>query len=365
MTNRQRERLGSLAVHVALLSGSLLMLVPLAWMVSTSLKEGGIGTPGRIEWLPYSDYLLQEDGARKQVHVLQASVKDVDSGAVHNVGVDSLDQRRQRTVAYVDGKRIASEILSYTVRVPDAEDNGYADTSVPFGRVQRRIAPRGENYGEALHLMKFWTLLKNTVAITYLGTLGTLLSCSLVAYGFARFRFPGRGPLFLILLSTMMLPPVVTMIPVYLIFRDLGWIDTLYPLFVPAWLGTNAFAVFLFRQFYMTVPFDLDDAATIDGCSPLGIYWHVLLPLTKPVMATVGIFTFTAYWLDFMGPLIYLNSDRMATLSLGLYIFKGPFSAEWHYLMAATLVVSLPCILLFLFGQRFFIKGVVMSGLKA
>ena len=204
----------------------------------------------------------------------------------------------------------------------------------------------------------------NTLAITFLGTAGTILSCSFVAYGFARFRFPGRNFLFLVLLSSMMLPPIVTMIPVYLLFREFGWIDTLLPLFVPAWFGVNAFAVFLFRQYFMTVPFDLDDAARIDGCNALRTYWHILLPLARPVMATVAIFCFTSYWLDFMGPLIYLNTGDKFTLALGLYTFKGAYTTQWHYLMAATLVVSLPCIVLFLAGQRFFVRGVVLSGLK-
>jgi ABC-type glycerol-3-phosphate transport system permease component len=212
--------------------------------------------------------------------------------------------------------------------------------------------------------MRFWACLANTLAITFLGTAGTLLSCSFVAYGFARFRFPGNNVLFLVLLSSMMLPPVVTMVPVYLLFRELHWIDTLLPLFAPAWFSINAFAVFLFRQYFMTLPFDLDDAARIDGCNSLGIYWHVLLPLARPVMATVGIFCFTHYWLDFMGPLIYLNTSEKFTLSLGLYMFKGAYTTQWHYLMAATLAVSLPCIILFFAGQRLFIRGVVMSGLK-
>ena len=354
---------GRIAAHAVLLSAAAVMLVPLAWMVSTSLKQSGLGMSRGVEWLPWKD-VWTEEGVARDVMVLGARVARSDGGGTIEVGVKSLASRRRLTEVFLPEGRCAGEVVAFHIRPMTGEEGAAEALWVPYAAVRRMLAPHWRNYAEALEKMRFGACLANTFAVTFLGTIGTILSCSFVAYGFARFRFPGRDVLFLVLLSTMMLPPVVTMIPVYLIFRELRWIDTLLPLFVPAWFSVNAFAVFLFRQYFMTVPFDLDDAARIDGCNALGIYRHVLLPLATPVMATVAIFCFTSYWLDFMGPLIYLNRIEKFTLALGLYTFKGAYTTQWHYLMAATLVVSLPCILLFLFGQRLFVRGVVMSGLK-
>jgi multiple sugar transport system permease protein len=358
-----RVSIGRALIHGVLLTTSVAMLLPLGWMLSTSLKGSTQSLGQGIQWLPWQDYWRHGDTNEKVV-VLGAQVKKPGVPEPVEVGIASLADRARMTRVSLPQQTFRGEVLEYRLRLLSRTGEGGETVWRPYDEVTRRFMPRWENYREALKKMKFFELLRNTASITFLGTLGTLLSCSLVAYGFARFRFPGRSALFMVLLSGMMLPGVVTMVPVYLIFRELRWIDTLLPLFVPAWFGINAFAVFLFRQFYMTLPFDLDDAARIDGCSAFRIYWSVLLPLSKPVLATVAIFSFTGYWLDFMSPLIYLNTLSKFTLSLGLYMFKGPYTVEWNYLMAATLAVSLPCILLFLFGQRFFISGVVMSGLK-
>jgi len=359
-----RRLLAPLAAHAILIAATAVMLLPLAWMVSTSLKQSGIGLSRGIEWLPWRD-AWTNGKETVDVMVLGARVAPGDGGEAVEVGIKSLASRRRFTTVYVPEGAFEAEIEAWRIRPLTGEDETAEARWAPFASVRRRVAPEWGNYREALEKMRFWVCLANTLAITFLGTAGTILSCSLVAYGFARFRFPGNNVLFLVLLSSMMLPSVVTMIPVYLLFRELHWIDTLLPLFAPAWFSVNAFAVFLFRQYYMTLPFDLDDAAQIDGCSALGTYWRVLLPLSRPVMATVGIFCFTHYWLDFMGPLIYLNTSEKFTLALGLYTFKGAYTTQWHYLMAATLAVSLPCIVLFFAGQRFFVRGVVMSGLKA
>ncbi|MBI4559154.1 MAG: carbohydrate ABC transporter permease [Candidatus Hydrogenedentes bacterium] len=363
MTSSQTRRIiARLLTHAVLLACCAAALTPFAWMLSTSLKQSGHSLSRQVEWLPRKDVWMR-DGQFTEVITLGARVRNLESGAVEEVGITSLAARSKNTDISLPEHRFPAEVLEWRVRpVGDAVVSGAV--WVPFPEVRRRLAPHWRNYAEALEKMRFTALLKNTFAVTFLGTVGTLLSCSFVAYGFARFRFPGRDVLFVVLLSSMMLPPVVTMIPVYLIFRELRWIDTLLPLFMPAWFSTNAFAVFLFRQFFMTLPFDLDDAARIDGCGALRIYSNVLLPLCKPVLATVAMFSFSGFWLDFMSPLIYLNSILKFTLSLGLYMFKGPYDVQWDYLMAATLVVSLPCILIFLFGQQFFIRGVVMSGLK-
>lgn len=223
--------------------------------------------------------------------------------------------------------------------------------------------PQWENYLQALNVQPFALFGWNTVKITLLGVLGDLVSSSLVAYGFARFEFRGKNILFVLVLATIMLPPQVIMIPQFLLFRNLGWVDTHLPLIVPSFFG-SAFSIFLFRQYFMTLPRALDEAAMIDGASRFGIYQEVLMPLTKPVIATVAVFAFLARWNDFMGPLIYLSSSEKFTLSLALASFQGLYSTQWHLLMAATLVVMLPCIVLFFAAQRYFISGITLGGVK-
>ncbi|MCX7918328.1 MAG: carbohydrate ABC transporter permease [bacterium] len=223
---------------------------------------------------------------------------------------------------------------------------------------------RLDNYRQALTMMNFPVLLKNTLIITAFALTGQLISCSLVAFGFARLRFPGRELLFFVLLSTMMLPAMVTEIPRFILFTKLGWVDTFYPLTVPAYFGGSAFFIFLLRQFFRSIPIDLDEAARIDGCSSFRIYTQIIMPLSKPVLTTVVLFSFIWNWNDFWGPLIYLRSADKKTLALGLQVFQGLYQTEYHYLMAATLVVLLPVIILFIAAQRYFVKGIVMTGIK-
>ena len=220
-----------------------------------------------------------------------------------------------------------------------------------------------ENYGKAFTRMPFALFTWNTIRITAACMVGQILSCSLVAFGFARMRFPGRNPLFIVLLSTMMLPAQVTMIPVFKIFASLGWYDTFLPLTVPAFFG-SAFFIFLLRQYYTTIPHEMDEAARIDGASTWQVFWKIILPQAKPALATVAIFAFMNHWNDFLNPLIYLSSPDKRTLALGLYAFQGQYSTDWQYLMAASTVVMLPLLVLFFVGQRYFIQGVVVSGLK-
>jgi len=201
-----------------------------------------------------------------------------------------------------------------------------------------------------------------------LGTLGTLISASLVAYSLARFEFRGRNTLFMITLATMMIPAQVTLIPQFVLFHKLGWINTLLPLWVPHWFGGGGFAIFLMRQFFLTLPRDLDEAALIDGASFFRIFWSILLPLTKPVLATLGIITIIAQWSDFLGPLIYLNSPEKFTVSVGLQFFNTTPEVGGepmqHLLMAACILSIIPVIVIFFLGQRFFVQGIVMSGIK-
>jgi ABC-type glycerol-3-phosphate transport system permease component len=223
---------------------------------------------------------------------------------------------------------------------------------------------RWDNYAQALERMDFLVALKNTLTITVLCLVGQVGSAAFVAYSFARIRFPGREFLFALLLSTMMLPAQVTMIPLFIIFRDLGWVDTFKPLIVPAFFGGGAFFIFLLRQFFLTIPKDLEDAARIDGCGRFRIFLQIVLPLAKPALITVSIFSFMSHWNDFMGPLIYLNSEQNRTLAIALQSFQGQYTADWNLLMAASVVVLIPVLIIFFTLQRYFVEGIVLSGLK-
>lgn len=209
----------------------------------------------------------------------------------------------------------------------------------------------------------FFTLLQNTVIVTVVSTLGTLLSCSAAAYAFARLRFAGRDRLFLLLLATMMLPALVTMIPGYVIFAKIGWVNTFLPLTVPAFFG-SAFNIFLLRQFYMSIPRELDEAAVLDGAGHWTIFLKVITPLSGPALATVGLFSFIGAWRDIQGPLLYLNDPARQTLELGLRTYSTMRGEKWHLLMAGTVLVSIPIVILFLIGQRWFVRGIVMTGGK-
>lgn len=219
------------------------------------------------------------------------------------------------------------------------------------------------NYQEALTKFPFFLYLKNTLTVTVCNVVFTCLSCSLVAYGFARVYAPGKQFLFMLMLSTMMLPGQVTMIPSYILFRNLGWLDSLYPLIVPS-LFASAFNVFLLRQFYMRMPDNLEDAAKIDGCGYFATWLRIYFPLTKPALAAIAIFTFMGSWNDFMGPLIYINTQKYKTLALGLRAFVSEYTSDTNLLMAASLVVILPCIILFFCCQKYFIQGITFTGTK-
>ena len=218
--------------------------------------------------------------------------------------------------------------------------------------------------GINFHGVTFTTYLLNTLLIAVLNCVGVSFSASLVAFAFARLRFPGRGPLFLLCLATMMVPPQVTMIPTFILFKNLGWYDTFYPLIVPAFLGGGAYNIFLMRQFFMSIPHEMDEAAKIDGCTNFGVFWRILLPLCKPALATVAVFSFVYNWNDFINPLIYLDTNSKKTLALGLTNFVSLYGQDYHLLMAASLLISIPIIFIFLVGQRYFIQGIATTGLK-
>jgi len=207
-----------------------------------------------------------------------------------------------------------------------------------------------------------WSL--NTAFITGLVLIGTLLTSSLCAYGFSRIRFPGRNFWFIVTLASIMLPPQVTLIPLYVLFFKISWLDTFLPLWVPVWFGGGAINIFLLRQFFMQIPNELEDAAIIDGAGRLQIWARIFLPLSVPGLITVGIFTFQAAWNDFYGPLIYLSSQENYTLALGINLFRGQYGEEIHYMMAVSFLMTIPMIIIFFLAQRYFIRGIVLTGIN-
>jgi len=223
--------------------------------------------------------------------------------------------------------------------------------------------PRWENYSEALTILPFGRYVVNTALITLLTIIGHLLSCTIIAYAFARLRAPGRDAIFVVMLATMMLPYPVTMVPLYVLFQRLGWINTIYPLVVPAFLG-SPFYIFLLRQFFKTIPRDYEDAAYMDGANLLQILFRIMLPLAAPALATVAIFSFQAAWNDFLAPLIYLQKPDLYTVTLGLQFFRSTYTTNWAYLMAASLVTTLPVVVIFFLAQRYFVEGITLGGVK-
>lgn len=253
----------------------------------------------------------------------------------------------------------AAWLISTSLKIPGAE------MTFPPELIPKQIS--WSNYPVALTTQPFHLFFRNTLLIVILNLIGVLLTGSMAGYSFARLRFRLRGVLFSLCLSTMMLPYVVTLVPTFILFRVIGWTNTFLPLTVPAFFGGSAFSIFLFRQFFLTLPFELDEAARVDGASSLQIWWRIILPLSGPVLATVGIFSVVFNWNEFMGPLIFLNTPDRFTLALGLRMFQmsmGTYGVgQWALLMAASTSMIVPILILFFVAQRYFISGIVMSGL--
>ena len=230
--------------------------------------------------------------------------------------------------------------------------------------------PRLYNYVEVFERVPWGTWMWNSTIVAGLSTIGSVLSASIVAYSFARFRYPGRNLLFMITLSTMMLPVEVTLIPLYLMFSKIGWMDTYKPLIVPSFFGGGAFLIFLLRQFFLTIPLDLDEAARLDGASYMRIFWQILMPLSVPAVATAAVLTFMGQWNAFMHPFIFLNTKAKYTVAVGIRYFQAVAGSSEvmepteHLLMAATIMMTAPIIIMFFLAQRYLVQGIVMSGIK-
>lgn len=324
--------------YAALIIFGTAFTLPFFWLLSTSFKPAERIQRFPPDIIPMQPLKVTIDGQPREVYNIPEENTQV-----------AVIKRLKGAMAVVqplDGKKVVTRTISL--------DNAHQAT---------RPGLELSNYSRGLQYIPFLQQLRNTLIICSFAVIGTLLSCSLVAYGLSKIEWKGRNTLFIILLSTMMLPYQVIMVPVFAIFVWLGWVDTFLPLTVPAFLG-NAFFIFLLRQFFMTIPKDLSEAARLDGCNEFDIYRRIVIPLSKPALATVGLFTFMGAWNDFLGPLIYLVNEKNYTLSIGLAMFLGQYGNEYGMLMAVSTVVTIPIIILFFFTQRTFIQGITMSGIK-
>ncbi|MCW3060179.1 MAG: ABC-type sugar transport system, permease component [Capsulimonas sp.] len=337
----EREMKTSL-LHLLLVSGSALFLIPFFWMVLTSLKEDSQMNRFPPEFIPTQQVMTTLNGKDAGLVWITNNGKRV-KGAVKEVFPDGMED-----IQILNGGSLVHLSKADVTEI-------------------RHFAPVWKNYPDALKFLpkanKYGLVnLQNTLIIALLSVVGTTLSSSLVAYGFSRLKWPGRDWLFGLVLATMMLPDAVTMMPRFLIFRSLHWVDTLYPMWVPSFFAA-AFNVFLLRQFFMGIPKELEDAAKIDGCNYLTTYWRVMLPMVKPSLAAVSIMTFIGAWKDFMGPLIYISTPEKMPLTYVLQLFQSAHGGNPGMLMAFTTMVMLPVIVLFFFTQRYFIEGVSLTGL--
>jgi multiple sugar transport system permease protein len=365
--------LPKILTYTALTAGAAVFLLPLLWMLSTALKPIEQTMIQPPIWLPRR-YYVEENNVRHEVKlggvVSVPSVWAVPAGSSVPVVLPKADVR-DGVWTTSSGRQTPVDVRSEIPATPEGPWREVIDVAtgarsiVSIDRITGRFAPRWENFGNAIKVMQhFWRYLGNTVLLCVLNVTGMVLSSSLVAYGFSRIEWRGRETAFLVLLGTMMIPFPVTMVPLYAMFRALGWIGTLRPLWVTSFFA-SAFNVFLLRQFFRTIPMELSEAARIDGCGEFRIFWQIILPLCRPALVVVGLFTFLGTWNDFLGPLIYLTDQRDFTLALALKSMQQKSAlTDWHYLMAASTLVILPIIALFLVAQRHFVEGIATTGGK-
>ena len=370
------NRTNQAIAYVLLLLGAAFFLLPLLWMFSTALKPVEQTMTLPPQWLPRA-YTMERNGQRVEIRQGDAPVvapsllvRAAGGGAAFAVATGEVADGRWHPAGST-GQGTPVTVLKAIPASPATpwvlvyEGKGAVADAVPADRIDARIAPRWENFSGAIQAMRHFPLyLANTLLLCLLIVIGAVTSSALAAYGFSRIDWRGRERVFLLAMATMMIPFPVVMVPLYSLFRALGWIGTLQPLWVGSFCA-GAFNVFLLRQFFRTIPQDLTEAARIDGCSEFRILWQIILPLCRPALVVVGLFTFLGTWNDFLGPLLYLTDQKDFTLALGLQCYQSQSGGtEWHYLMAASTLVILPVIVLFLLAQRSFIEGISMTGLK-
>lgn len=336
---RMQDFLAKVMMTLVLGAGAILVMLPLLFMMSTALKDRNQLRTFPPPLIPSEQIMVMVDDKEEPLYRVMLDGQTLEMALIRNLP--------QGNGMFVDP---ANPEESFELVIAEQE-------------AVRQVEIHWENFEEALTAVPFSRYLRNTMTIVTVTLFGTLLSCSVAAYGFARFRAPGLNVLFFILLGTIMLPSQVTMLPTYVMFEKLGWIDTLKPLIVPSFFG-NAFNIFLLRQFFMTIPRDLDEAAEIDGANRLQILFLVILPQAKSVLAALSVFHFLYTWNDFFEPLIYLHSQENWTIAIGLQTFSALYSVNTHLIMAASLVMIIPPIVLFFLAQRVFMQGIVVTGVK-
>lgn len=371
-------------VYLLLIVASGMFLTPFVWLVSSSLKpiEQTMALPPRL--VPRG-YYATLDGQRMEV-TLDYTIRQ--AGVVGDVIAGARQGQRvfltpEEAAARAADLRNAHAVSAGWLHVTERREQGASRDSTPRWDIiapdalETQVQPRWKNYPQALAALggnpagaggnggvSFWVFLTNTLTVCVLGVIGTVLSNAIVAYGFARLRWKGRDAFFALTLATLMVPFPVLMVPLYGVFRELHWVGTLLPLWVPAFFG-SAFNIFLMRQFFMTIPEELSEAARIDGSSEWRIFWRIILPLSKPVLAVAAVFHFLYAWNDFLGPFLYLTRKETFTLSLALQGYSSQVGGtQWHYLMAASTVTILPVVVLFFFAQKTFVQGVATTGSK-
>lgn len=346
MRGRSRHPVARACVYVALIGVATLFALPLLWMVTTSFKAETQTMADPPSLLPRADVLLALERAEADLRRAEAGGQATPELRAR---VAALEQARDAGEAVVPGDGLAM--------IAGQIGANYVGEVAGSGAVISRGVLTDP-------VVDFPLYFRNTLVVALLAVSGMVLSSAVVAYGFARIRWRGRGLLFVFVLSTMMIPFPVLMGPMFIIFRELGWIGTFRPLWVPAFFG-GAFNIFLLRQFYMTIPRELDEAARIDGCGHWGIFWRIIIPLSRPALAVVALFHFIFVWNDFLGPLIFLNHRDQFTLALGLQLYQSQAGAvPWNLLMAASTLVVAPVVILFVLTQRAFVEGVATTGLK-
>jgi multiple sugar transport system permease protein len=336
---KSQESLIKVFATLLLAIGAVAILIPFLFMISLELKDATQVRSDPLSFIPRSPIIAQVDG---------------ENLPLYEVNIDGTRQK-MALIKNAPGKKgifvnPANPQQTYTLLLADQK---------PLYKIEIHL----ENFGKALTSQPFGTYFLNTMAVTFIGGFGMLLSCTFVAYGFSRFRAPWLDVLFLLLLSTVMLPSQVRLIPIYVLFQKIGWIDTLLPLIVPAFFA-NAYDVFMLRQFFKTIPFELDDAAKIDGANSIQTMFYVMLPQARPAIIAVAIFHFLYAWNDFYEPLIFLHTQDHWTMAVGLQTFNALYAVNTHLIMAASVVMIIPPIVLFFMAQKVFTQGVVFRGFK-
>lgn len=388
-------------LHIALVAGSIVFGLPFFWLVVTSFKEDvDMSSPKGLVWIPrvsetasyrdplhpyyegvlngqtvLADLIAKEPDGRLKLNVSHPLVLLGQTFEAYPSQMKEVPRQVPVVTGTHNGEAYTGEVVEempdgnrrVLITAPEKLKGTSFVTSPLSVKAVRHVGLNWSNYPSSLEYLPReanygLTYLENTLLLVIFNVIGTIASSALVAYAFARMRFPGRNVLFFVLLSTMMLPAAVTLLPTFLIFRSLGWIDTLYPLWVPAFFA-SAFNVFLLRQFFLTIPKELEDASKIDGCSHPRTFWSIMLPQVKPALAVITIWTFMGVWNNFMGPLVYISSPEHMTVAYSVQLFQSDRGAQPGLLMAFATMSMIPVLILFFTCQKYFIEGVTITGL--